>query len=42
MIITTDDSTTLIRLARLGVITSLELRFSWAHFTWMYQIKTTL
>lgn len=42
MTVTTDDSQTLINLARLGVITNLELRFSWKYMTFMYLIQTTL
>lgn len=38
--VTTDDSTTLVRMARGGYIADLKLRFSWKHFTWMYHIKT--
>jgi hypothetical protein len=36
----TDDSSTLIRMARCGYILDLKLTFSWRFFTWMYEIKT--
>lgn len=36
----TDDSTTLIRMARAGYINEVKLTFSWRFMTWMYEIKT--
>lgn len=39
MTITTDDYTTLTRLAREGAITDVKLTFSLRHFTFMYEIK---
>jgi hypothetical protein len=42
MTVTTNDETTLRRLAKEGAITDLKLIFSWEHFTFMYEIKTNL
>lgn len=36
----TDDSTTLIRMAKGGYINEVKLTFSFRHWTFMYHIKT--
>lgn len=38
----TDDSTTLIRMAKEGYINEVKLTFSWRFMTWVYHITTTL
>jgi len=42
MTVTTNDPSTLIRLAREGAIIDLSLTFSVRHWTFMYEIKTNL
>jgi hypothetical protein len=42
MKVTTNDSKTLVNLARLGVIINVRLIFSVKHWSFMYLIQTTL